>query len=416
MSVATIKKSALNGKVSAIPSKSFAHRILICSALCDYPVKVYGAMQSEDIKATMGCIEALGGKCGVDGGIITVTPIKHIKNAVLDCKESGSTLRFMLAVTAALGGEYTLTGQGRLSERPNGILIDTLNAGGVRIEREKFPITISGKLSTTEYVIDGGVSSQYISGLMLAAPLIAKRVIIRVLGEIKSQGYIDITMAVMGLFGAQVTRKDNVFIVECDGYRSPKEVTVEGDWSNAAFMLSAGILCGRVEVTGLDKDSLQGDRQILLAFKALGADVFMQDNAYIAKKTQLTGAEINVENMIDAAPILAVLCAFANGRSVLCGVDRLRLKESDRLSAIINMVNTLGARAKYESGKLIIEGNPNLKGGVVDGVNDHRIVMSAIVAGGAIGGVSVTDINAVNKSYPTFFADYSSVGGVFYVE
>ena len=417
MNTAIIKKSALFGEVKAVPSKSYAHRILICSAFSDGQVRVNGAGSSADVIATANCLSAMGAKIKTDGNDFIVTPVKRTKNCVFNCGESGSTLRFMLSVAAAAGGEFTFTGEGRLPYRPNGDLIETLASGGVTADGEGLPLKIKGKLKSGNYTIDGGKSSQYATGLLLAAPLIGGDVRIEITGALNSGNYIDVTLDVMKLFGVKVLREGNSFFIEGgQRYFSPKAVTVEGDWSNAAFPLAAGILTGEVKVTGLNAESVQGDRAIIDIFRLFGGDIEYKNGAYIAKKSPLKGAEANVENVIDAAPIISVIAAFAEGKSVISGAGRLKLKESDRLAAIIELVSAVGGKAVTDGETLYIEGRTKeISGGAVSGRNDHRIVMSAAIAGAA-SGIKVTDIEAVKKSYPAFFADYSGLGGVFDVE
>ncbi len=414
MSSVTVNKSRIFGRVKAVPSKSYAHRILLCAAFSDAPVKVNGLIPCDDVNATLGCINALGAKLSF-GDQTTVTPVKHAKTAVLNCIESGSTLRFLIPICAALGGEYTFTGEGRLPQRPNAPLINALKTRGIQTEGEGLPLTLKGKLSGGDFLLPGNVSSQYITGLILAAPLIGDDVNIIIEGELKSVDYINITLDVMSQFGVKVSKTDvGYFIKGGQKYSSPKEISVEGDWSNAAFMLAAGLLCGRVEVEGLNPDSVQGDRKILEVLKLLGGDVKYEKAAYIAQRSTLFGNDFCVENIIDAAPVLSVLCAFANGKSVMSGVDRLKIKESDRLQAIIDMVSSLGGSAEYAQNKLTITPVHMHEGATLNGFGDHRMVMSGVVAGGAAGNVTVTGAEAVNKSYPDFFKDYAMLGGDFF--
>ncbi|MBQ9709687.1 MAG: 3-phosphoshikimate 1-carboxyvinyltransferase, partial [Clostridia bacterium] len=274
MSSVAVSKSRINGIVEAMPSKSYAHRIMICAALCNSPVTVSGITGSDDMLATMGCLKAMGAQfepVGIDEYIIT--PIKQTKKAVLDCIESGSTLRFMLAVASAVGGEYTFTGKGRLAERPNDALLSVLSTHGVCVKGNGLPLEVSGHLLPGEYVVDGAVSSQFVSGLLLAAPLTGGKVTVTVEGELKSRGYVDITVDVMKTFGVDVKVEGQSFIVEAgQKYLSPDRALVEGDWSNAAFPLALGLLCGRVEVTGLNAQSLQGDMRAIDVMRLLGGD------------------------------------------------------------------------------------------------------------------------------------------------
>lgn len=409
--IANVSSGGIFGAVRAVPSKSYAHRILICAALSDRATTVRGITDAQDVCATLSCLEALSIGVERKAGECTITPVKPTKTAVLDCGESGSTLRFMLAVCAALGGNYTFSGHGRLGERPNDALLSALECGGVKVRGEGLPLQIEGKLTAKEYAIDGSVSSQYLTGLLLAAPLIGGDVKIKLLSTLKSRDYINITLDVMRRFGVFVEVTPDGFLVRGgQQYISPTQIDVEGDWSNSAFMLSAGLLCGEVKVSGLNAESVQGDRNFLSAVQALGGSINFEKDAFIAQKSQLFGAEICVEDIIDLAPVLAVLCAHAKGQSVLSGVSRLRAKESDRLEAIINLVSAFGGSATVQGDAVVITPGRAGQPDTVDGVNDHRVVMSAVV-GGLKSSVSVTDAGAVKKSYPGFFSDIIQLGG-----
>ena len=413
MSDVVVARSELCGQITAMPSKSFTHRILICSAFSDAPVIVKGVACSDDVLATLGCLRALGAEATFIGDDCVINPIYHAKNAVLDCGESGSTLRFMLAVASAVGGEHTFTGKGRLFERPIKGLADALSLSGVNVKVGD-TLKISGKLKGGELLVDGSVSSQYISGLLLASPIVGEDVKITVKGGNASRAYIKMTVDVMRAFGIAVEEAENTFFIKGgQSYKSPKEIAVEGDWSNACFFIAGGLLSGRVEIFGLNPNSLQADKNILSAINALGGKARFVGETLVVEKSSLIGGEIEVENMIDAAPVLAVLCLAASGKSVIRGVDRLRYKESDRLSAIVNMVRSAGGRADIKGNALEILGINEPLPCKIDGENDHRIVMAAVMLGGFFGGVRVTDAEAVNKSYPAFFADYRKIGGVF---
>ncbi|MBP5308005.1 MAG: 3-phosphoshikimate 1-carboxyvinyltransferase [Clostridia bacterium] len=414
--MARVYKSRLSGSVKAPPSKSYSHRILICSAFASSPVRIKGLEFSADVSATAECLSRLGAgieKC-VDGCI--VTPVKHTKNAVFDCGESGSTLRFMLPVAAAAGGKYVFEGSGRLPLRPNGPLVSALTEGGVSVEGEGLPLQLKGKLCGGAYKIDCGMSSQYLTGLLLAAPLIGEDVSIEVSGGTASASYVALTTDVMKAFGVEVEVSDNVYFVKGgQKYISPGEIEVEGDWSNAAFFLAAGILSGEVSVYGLNPFSKQGDRAVADIFKRFGGDIKYEKGAFIAKKSALKGIKANLDNAIDLAPIVSVVAAFSDGETVLTGVGRLKIKESDRLSAVCGLLKSFGAAYEVGEDRLVIRGKAASADVKADGLNDHRIVMAAVSAG-ALCGVSVTCPEAVNKSYPAFFTDYSRIGGVFDVE
>lgn len=408
----TLKGGPVYGTVAAIPSKSDVHRRLICAALGDSAVELELPKHvGEDIQATMRCLAALG--CGMErtGTALRISPIVHVQQgAVLDCGESGSTLRFLMPVAAALGAEATLTGSGRLPERPNGPLLDALRAGGVVASSERVPITLHGTLRPGEYAMRGDVSSQYITGMLLA---LAKSGggSIRLTTALQSQGYVDMTVDALRAFSVDVRATEQGYRV-AGRYRTPARLTAEGDWSNAAFLLAAGALCGSVSVTGLDDTSCQGDREIAVLLSRFGAHVRTEKDRITVSSAPLHGTEIDLAQIPDLAPVLAAVAAFAGGETRLYGGERLRLKESDRIRAIGAMLTALGADCMETEDGLCIHGRETLKGGVVDAFNDHRIVMAAAVAAlRCTGETVITGAQAVRKSYPAFFEDYRKIGG-----
>ncbi len=410
---AAIDKSELKGIIQAIPSKSFAHRILICAALSKDSTRVIGKLESDDFKATRGCLEKLGVQFEEQEDGYIITPCKkYNNNTILDCGESGSTFRFLLPVIAALGVSATIEGKGRLSSRPMGELIDVLRASGVSISNDVLPLSVSGNLAASRFVIRGDISSQYISGLLLALPLLKRDAEIEIEGERSSQSYIDITLDVMKKFGIEVSATEKGYIVRAgQEYKSPLVMEVEGDWSNSACWLIAGALTGDVTVKGLNTESVQGDRFIVDVLKDMGAIVYVADNAVRVIKSRLKAVDIDADNTPDLVPVLSVAAACADGISVIRRVERLRLKESDRLAAIIDMLKRLRIKAIHDNA-LRIKGD-NMTGAILYGYNDHRLVMAATLAGSVIGETVIMGIESVNKSYPEFFKDYVKLGGKF---
>lgn len=395
----TVSGRTLKGSVAAPASKSAVHRLLICAALSDRPTVIEGVTLSEDIIATARCLKALGAQ--IDGGesVLTVTPIKKAATeALLDCGESGSTLRFLLPIAAALGGA-SFTGRGRLAERPLSPLYELLAENGCMLSPQgAFPLTVSGRLGGTRFVIDGGVSSQFISGLLMAAPLLGSTVEISVTGSVESRPYIDMTVDAMRRFGVSVTEKDATFCVS-GAYRSAGRIRAEGDWSNGAFWLVAQAILPEAElaVTGLDSRSLQGDRVI--------AEIIRGTNGLTVP------LDIDAAQIPDLVPILAVLAAAIPARSVIGNARRLRLKESDRLESVGAMLRALGGRVTVGEDRLTIDGTGHLTGGTVDACNDHRIAMAAAVAACiADGEVTIDGAEAVRKSYPHFFEEFAKRG------
>jgi len=335
----------------------------------------------------------------------------HMRQRVLDCKESGSTLRFMLPVVCALGISCEFHMSGRLSERPMTYLEDELKRGGVRILRPSANILCcEGKLASGEYHLPGNISSQYISGMLMALPLLDENSTLHVSEPIESQGYIDMTLEVLGKFGqrfdshhpkGQMTYK----ISGAQKIISPKTISAEGDWSNAAFWLGAGAIQDvGVLVSGLDKESTQGDKAICEILTQMGAHVRWDGDTVCVSRGQLRGVEIDASNIPDLIPILSLIASISEGETLITNASRLRLKESDRLMAIADVLNTLGAKVTEEADGLRIKGVTQLKGGTVDSYNDHRIAMIAGIASiVADGQIIVKGSEAVDKSYPQFW-------------
>lgn len=409
--------NSINGEVRAIPSKSDVHRALICASLADKKSRVNFDAISQDISATIDCLNSLGAKITVDENGAEVTPLsdKINKNATLDCGESGSTIRFMIPVCAALGADSSFTGRGRLASRPLEPLVSLMIENGCSFSPQgEFPLKVSGKLQGNVFEIPGNVSSQFVTGLLFSLPLMNGGEI-RVLPPVESRKYIDMTVATMKKYGVNVKTEGNTFTVEKGGsYKILNDTYAsDGDWSNAAFFLTAGAIKGKVKCLGLFENSLQGDKEIVNILFRFGAKVSQDENSVSVESAPLTGIEIDASQIPDLVPVLSVAAAFAKGETKIYNAGRLRIKESDRLSAVATALNTLGADVTELEDALIIKGNPDavLKG-TVDSFNDHRMVMSCAVAALCSGGeVTVKNAQAVNKSYPSFFEDFRSLGG-----
>ncbi len=395
------------GIIDSVPSKSYAHRAIILSALSKGWTKINNIGSSDDVKVTLACVQKLGATVKEFEGGVEILGIENLPNEVsLDFGESGSTMRFLIPLCLALGVKTNFTGRGKLLSRPNDALYNTLTKMGAKIDGQ----TLTNKLKAGVYEIDATVSSQYISGLLMSLPYLEGTSEIRLLGQTVSKDYITMTLELLRLFKVQYEIKDNSIFVG-GGYVSPKELTVEGDWSSAAFPLALGAIGGEVTVKGLNINSSQGDKQIVEILKNLGAKVSVSKGEITLKKGELTGAIIDVANIPDVAPCLSTVLAFADGKSVLKNVDRLKIKESDRLSAIIQNLTVAGIKTEYVDNTLIIYGGSVL-GGTYGGFNDHRMVMSAcVLASMADKSSTVTDVNAVAKSYPEFFDDFLKLGG-----
>lgn len=404
----------LSGSVNAPDSKSVLHRLVLLSALSGGGVIECSGVLSDDILATADCVKSLGGNVLREGTGLVVSPVTYGGEARLYCRESGSTLRFVLPIAAALGKRAEFEGSGRLPLRPNKPLTDALAQNGVDVKGDGLPITLDGKLKSGVFSIAGDVSSQYITGLLLALPLIGGGEI-KLTSPLASKGYIDITLCCMQRFGVDVTVAESGFSVPAAPYKRVDIINCEGDWSGGAFLLAAGVLSGGVCVYGLDLNSSQGDKKFFDILTRMGADITSDKGKITAKPSALRAVSLDASDIPDLVPITAVLASAAEGRSEIYGVERLRLKESDRIAATLSLINSLGGNASFDGEKIAVEGCGRLKGGAADGFGDHRIVMSAAVASCICDSeVTVTGIESVAKSYPAFFEDFSALGGEFY--
>ena len=411
----SIRGTDVGGTVRAVPSKSMAHRMLICAALAEGESEIVCTAVNADIEATAVCLRALGAELRRVGESIFVRPLAREKSepCAAPCGESGSTLRFLLPVACALGREATFTGRGRLPERPMGELCAALRAHGASVSADKLPITVSGTLRGGEFRLPHNVSSQYVSGLLFALALLEEGGGVALDGAPESAPYIELTRASLARFGVRTAREENTFLVP-GGQRcvSPGRVRVEGDWSNAAFWLCAGAIGKKpVTVTGLDADSLQGDRAVTELLARFGARVETAEDAVTVYPSALRGIEIDARDIPDLVPVLAVTAAAAAGETRITGAQRLRLKESDRIATTAALLRDLGARVRETEDGLAVSGG-GLRFGTVDSCGDHRIAMAAAAASCACAGpVTIRGAEAVGKSYPAFFEDYASLGG-----
>lgn len=395
--IARIHPSPLRGRLAAIPSKSEAHRLLICAALADAPTKLILRGTSQDIQATIRCLRALGAIIDVHDDHTDIRPVQVLPSKCeMDVGESGTTLRFMLCVVAALGVETRFVMHGRLGQRPMKALEDALRGGGCETDHSPNDVlSIRGRLRPGAFSLPGNVSSQYISGMLMALALIGGNSTLNITGAVESADYIQMTLRAMQAFGIQ--SKQTGFCFEFNGatrYVSPVELAVDGDWSNAAFWLCADAIDGcAIEIDGLSSRSAQGDRRI----------------ADIVKHLPPT---VDASPIPDLIPAVAALYAALGRPLRVFNAARLRLKESDRLHTVCRCINALGGRAVESDDALTISGGAPLLGGRVDAAGDHRIAMMAAVAAIACRDtVEIVGAQAVDKSYPNFWRDYAALGG-----
>ncbi|MBQ8538837.1 MAG: 3-phosphoshikimate 1-carboxyvinyltransferase [Ruminococcus sp.] len=427
MSTAIIEKSFLSGSVQAPSSKSVAHRIMICAALTRSKCYIKNVSESNDMDATMGCLETLGAKFRRIGKDLFLDATDFVKendptHYTLNCKESGTTLRVIIPICAALGLNVTFVGEGRLPYRPLDEYTNLFPKHGVNCTMgESFlPLTISGKLSGDTFEISPTVSSQYVTGMLLALSLLKNDATLKLTSPLVGGQYVDLTVDSMKKFCVDVEKTENSFFIKGDStftalpsYSEPEHgVTVEGDWSQAAFFLCAGAINGDITVTGIDINSSQGDKAIVDILKSFGADITTGENFVHVKKSTLKGTVIDATDTPDLVPVVALTAVFCLGNTEITGVERLKFKESDRLLSTCEMIKSLGGDASYTDNSILVTGQGYLTGGNVTAYNDHRIVMSSCV--GALlceNNTVIEDAHAVNKSYKDFFDDYVSLGG-----
>ena len=410
-----IGPTAPEGEVFAVASKSDAHRAIICSALADDKTTVHISHISKDIEATLNCIKEMGAGVIKKDKAYEISPITKIaENPVLDCGESGSTLRFLLPVLSALGRGATFAGHGRLPERPMGLIVDLLKKHGNEFSSDKLPITVSGKTEAGDFPIAGDVSSQFISGLLFALPLLLDKSKIKLTSGLQSSAYVDMTLNVLKRFGADIERSGEEFLINPIGaYKSPGDYIVEGDWSNAAFFMVMGALGGEITLKNLSLNSSQSDKRTLEILKLSGAEFETFADGIRVYKSQIKPFDYDVSQCPDLFPIMSILACGAEGKSTLYNAKRLRIKESDRITTTKELILNLGGRAEETEETLIIYGSGRLKGGRVSSANDHRIAMSAFAASTISDGcVVLENAEAMDKSYPSFIDDFRSLGGM----
>ena len=380
-----ISPRKLSGAVTPPPSKSMAHRVVLAQMLSTHPGTTSNQGDSQDIQATRRCVEVL----------TTAQPgvLPH-----LDCGESGSTLRFLIPVALAGAGGGRFTGRGRLMNRPQQPYFDLFDEKNIRYELADGVLTVEGQLTPGVYALPGNVSSQFVTGLLYALPLLPGDSEIRMTTPLESRGYVDMTLDVLAQFGIRVEHRNyEAFLVPGNQVYQGRDITLESDWSQAGFWYAALALGSSLEINGLNAFSTQGDMVVVPHYLRL---------------TQSGHLEIDISDCPDLLPPLAVMAAVRQGTTRFTNAARLRLKESDRLTTTAALVNALGGQAEELPEELIIHGQEALSGGTVDGANDHRIVMAAAVAATACSApVTILGAEAVNKSYPGFWDDYRHLGG-----
>ncbi len=398
-----ITPKKLCGKVMAKPSKSQAHRIIFASALSfGQTTTIRNVEFSKDIEATVSCVSKFGVVCDYDKQTKTLNIDSKFnlgEDITFDCNESGSTMRFLLSVASALGIEATFVGHGKLPTRPFDDLANTMIQNGVEFSNtDKMPFRTKGKLKSGRYTLPGNVSSQFVTSLLFALPLLNGDSEIVLTTKLESKPYVDMTIDVLKQFSVDIEQTQNGYFVKGgQTYKSQGDYTVEGDYSNAGFWVCANTLGSQIEIDGLNENSLQGDKAVIEICKS-----YKQNNDLIIDATDIP----------DLVPVLAVTACNRTYITKFQNVARLRIKECDRLDATTKLITALGGQAYFDENNLTVVGKGTLQGGVVDSFNDHRIAMAAAI--GAIictEAVTIKDAQAVSKSYPQFFEDYNKLGG-----
>ncbi len=419
-----IRPSKLSGNINIPPSKSMAHRALFCAFLSDGVSEIDNVELSEDIISTCRVIEALGGEIhtldssfsGRKRLLIHGKGTVSIKEEKINCGESGTTARFIIPISRLSEDRIIIDGSGKLVSRPFNAFYSVFEKSNITFETQggKLPLTLHGSLKPGNYFLPGDISSQFISGLLLALPLLESDSTIQITTPAESAAYIDMTINMQKNFGINIYFKkdeNKLIIPGCQKYIA-KNYYVEGDWSQAAFWIAAGVMSGPISITGLNKESMQGDKVIADIVKSMGGNVYWENNSLVSEKSSLKGICIDVSQCPDIAPILAVLGSICEGEMEIINASRLRIKESDRIKAIVTELTNIGADIKEQDDGIIIAGENTLTGGNTQSWNDHRIVMSSAVASiKCEENVVIEGVNAVNKSYPSFWEHFLSLGG-----
>lgn len=390
----------LSGKILVPPSKSISHRALIAAALADGESRIYNLLDCVDTTATIDALTALGAKIEQNGSCTIVNGIsKPAESADINCHESGSTLRFIMPVAAALGCRSSFDGRANLPNRPITPYFTEFQRHGVKFLTDKMPYITEGKLTGGVYEIAGNISSQFITGFLFALSLLEEDSVIKITSPLESKPYVDLTIDAMKTFGIEVTEGENEYLIKGGQKYKPCDYTIEADMSQAAFFCVAKAIGANLDIQGLNYESLQGDREII----RITDDFIKTGKAF----------DVNASQIPDLVPILTVLGCFAEGTSYIRGCERLRIKECDRLAVISTELNKLGAKVRIEGDMLVIEGVRELHGGECECHTDHRIPMSLSIASQrCTKPVILHGAECVSKSYPNFFEDFRMLGGI----
>ncbi len=413
--IAVIKKAeSIEATVRAPPSKSYTHRAIIIASLADGTSVIHNPLDSEDTRATVDAVKALCADVELRGNSIAVRGNGgdvRVKRRVIDCRNSGTTLRLISGVASLGNEEVVLTGDSSLIERPIEPLAEALRSLNAHVETRsgKPPVKIRGRIRGESVSIDGSISSQFISSLLIVSPYVGFK--IKVLGSLKSKPYIDLTIDVMEDFGVKVYNNNyREFYVEKREYKA-REYNVEGDYSSASYFFAISCLTGsRIKIENLKKDSMQGDREILRIVREMGAKIYEKENCVVVEGSELEGIEVDLSNTPDLLPTIVALACKAKGKTVIKNVEHARFKESDRIANCAKEFRKFGVKIEELRDGLIIEGSRRLRGAVVDSHGDHRLAMSlATVALAAEGVTRIIGAECAKVSFPEYFEILSKI-------
>lgn len=411
-----ITPQKLSGDLDIIASKSISHRYLIAAALANGTSYIKNVLQSDDLQATKQALMCFG---ATFNGEEVMGRNQIITCDAIDCQESGSTLRFLVPVALLYDKPITFYGHGRLKDRPMDVYEELFSSRVTyhKSTQHALPLTVKGPIQAGTFNMRGDVSSQFVSGLLFALPLLNEDSRITFQTPLESRGYVDLTIDCLSKFGVKIHPFDNGYRIAGRQTYQPQIMTVEGDYSQAAFWMVAGTIGHTIGLYQLDENSLQGDRQIVNLIKQMGGSIERSQGAYRVSPTQTKGIEIDLSDIPDLGPILMVLAALSEGNTIFKGVQRLRYKESDRLQAMQDTLNKFGVLNILKDDQLIVTGVKTLKGGeTFSSYQDHRIAMAiAIAAIRAEKPITLLDAQVISKSYPMFFEDYKKLGGILYV-
>lgn len=405
------KKSFLKGEIYIPSSKSIAQRAIAIATITKGQSIINNVNFSDDVVAAINLSENLGAQIEIIGNTLKIEGNFCAKNKELFVSEAGLSTRMFIPIAGLLGENFTFSGKGSILKRPMDFLIEPLKNLGLNIETTNgfLPIKINGKLKSKNIRIDASESSQLLSGILIALPLTQSETVITV-DNLKSKPYIDLTIEIMNEFGIKIKHNNyQKFQIPAGKYK-PKEITLEGDWSSAAFWFVAGAINGDLKIFNLNPNSKQGDKNILVALEKSGVEIYQEQDFFSVKKSKLKSFEFDATDCPDLFPALAVLAANAIGISKIKGVHRLFHKESNRAEAIVKEFRNLGINSYISEDYLIIEACKNIKGGIFNSYNDHRMAMAAsILSINCLSQIEISNIDCVSKSYPSFFEHLKNI-------